>query len=486
MPGARITPAALVALARRRAAIELVAVDSSVLVCAGTAPSRNYPANRYAFRASSHFLHLVGESLESACLVVSSEGSTLFVDEPDADDALWHGPSSSLDDLASRLGLPVRPMRELTDSLQGANAVALGSHDASIAARTASLGVPIAEGEERDRLVDAIIASRLHHDGFALTELRHAAEVTTRAHLAGMAATRPGISASIPRAVMEAVMTAWGCVPAYGSIVTAHGEILHRGPSTETLAHGDLLLCDVGAEVASGYASDVTRTLPVNGRFESAARDVYEVVLAAQRESIAAVRVGVRYRDVHLVAMKVIAAGLASIGVLRGDIDERVADGSVALFFPHGVGHLLGLDVHDMEDLGDRAGYARGRSRSTAPGVRYLRLDRDLEPGMGFTIEPGIYFVPAILDAPEARRNFADRVDFAVVDRIRTIRGVRIEDDVVLHADRTEVLTRGIPKDVPTLEAIVGAGVDWQTVFEADPDSTGDVPGLVSGPDGIP
>ena len=154
------------------------------------------------------------------------------------------------------------------------------------------------------------------------------------------------------------------------------------------------------AESPGGWAGDVTRVWPVAGRFSTAQRELYEVVLAAQRQAIDAVRPGVRYRDVHLLAGRALAAGLCDLGLLRGDPAELHADGVVASFFPHGVGHLLGLDVHDMEDLGDRAGYAPGRHRGAEPGLRFLRLDRDLAPGMAVTIEPGLYLNPALLDDP--------------------------------------------------------------------------------------
>src|SRR6185436_4938839 len=179
-----------------------------------------------------------------------------------------------------------------------------------------------------------------------------------------------------------------------------HGEVLHNEQHHHLLGERDLLLVDVGAETPSGWAGDVTRTWPVSGRYSPTQRDLYEVVLAAQRTTIAAVRPGVRYRDLHLLAARTLASGLCALGILEGDPAELVADGVVYLLFPHGIGHLLGLDVHDMEDLGDRAGYLAGRSRTPEFGIQYLRLDRDLAPGMAVTIEPGLYIVPAILADP--------------------------------------------------------------------------------------
>jgi len=303
-----------------------------------------------------------------------------------------------------------------------------------------------------------MIQLRLVHDDAAVTELRAAAAATTAAHLAGMRATRVGGSEAAVCAAMEAALGARGMGCAYPSIVTVHGEVLHNERHDNPLAAGDMLLADVGAETPAGWAGDVTRTWPVDGRFSGAQRDLYGVVLDAQRAAIAAVRPGVRYRDVHLGACRSLAAGLVALGVLRGDPDELVADGVVALLFPHGIGHLLGLDVHDMEDLGDRAGYAPGRRRATEFGLRYLRLDRDLVAGMAVTIEPGLYVSPAILDHPELGKKAAGRLDRARLADFARVRGIRIEDDVLVTADGADVLTAAIPKTTDAVEAAIAGG----------------------------
>jgi Xaa-Pro aminopeptidase len=211
----------------------------------------------------------------------------------------------------------------------------------------------------------------------------------------------------------------------------------------------------VGAETCAGYAADVTRTWPVSGRFSGTQRALYDAVLASQRAAIDSVRPGLRYRDVHLAAARVLTAHLVDLGILEGAVDALVEDGVHALFMPHGIGHLLGLDVHDMEDLGDRAGYAAGRTRSAQFGLGYLRLDRDLAPGMLVTIEPGFYQVPLLLEQPErfgidARPLRRERLaDFA------DVRGIRIEDDVLITDDGHVVLTDGLPKDAAVIEALV-------------------------------
>jgi Xaa-Pro aminopeptidase len=270
-----------------------------------------------------------------------------------------------------------------------------------------------------------------------------------------MKATRPGLRESEVRAAMEAALIARGMTVAYGSIVTVHGEVLHNEHHHHQLGERDLLLADVGAETAGGWAGDVTRTWPVSGRYSATQRDLYDVVLAAQRATIAAVRPGARYLELHRLAARTLAEGLVALGILKGDPAELVADGVVYLLFPHGIGHLLGLDVHDMEDLGDRAGYAPGRNRAGDFGVRYLRLDRDLAPGMAVTIEPGLYLVPAILEDPKLAARAGDRLDRARLAQFNDVRGIRIEDDVLVTATGHEVLTAAIPKDRTAIESVM-------------------------------
>ena len=458
------TPALpIAALSHRRQSLTKALAGQPALIVAGMPRPRNYAANAFRFRPDSHFIYLFGWGSPGAAALFVDGDVTVFMAEPDFDDALWSGPTKTLQEWAECLGVNVRPLRELEKRIEGINIVAtIPAVDAeSRATQRKWLGrsVPghstnIAEADER--LAYAMIDLRLAHDQAAQEELRLAAAVTARAHAAGLAATVPGVRESVVRAAMERALIEQGCGTAYGSIVTVHGEILHNEDHHNVIKDGDLLLADVGAETPSGWAGDVTRTWPVSGRFTSEQADLYDVVLRAQRNVIAAVAPGVRYRDLHLQAMRELADGLVQLGILRGDPRERAFDGTTALLFPHGIGHLLGLDVHDMEDLGDRAGYAPGRTRDTSAGLRYLRLDRDLRPGMLVTIEPGIYFIPAILDSDETRSSFSDRVDWTQLQRFRNTRGIRIEDDVLVTLQGSDVLTAAIPKDRHELETRIG------------------------------
>jgi Xaa-Pro aminopeptidase len=272
-----------------------------------------------------------------------------------------------------------------------------------------------------------------------------------------MAATAVDQTEAAVRAAMESVIMAQGMTTAYNSIVTVHGEVLHNEHYHHRLQAGDLLLADVGAEAPSGWASDITRTWPVTGQFSATQRDLYDVVLAAHDACIAAARPGVEYRDLHLLACRILAAGLVDLGILRGHPDALVEQDAHALFFPHGVGHLLGLDVHDMEDLGDLAGYAPGRQRSDRFGLAFLRLDRPLQAGMVVTIEPGFYQVPGILADPERCQTYNAYVDWDRLAQFDDVRGIRIEDDVLITADGCEVLTKALPNTALEIEAMVNS-----------------------------
>lgn len=433
-------------------------VRSPVLLASGWARARNFPANIYAFRAESHFLYLLGRQLEGAALWIEPGAVRLYATPPDPAARLWHGAEPSLLELSEELGLEVRPLAELG---RGLDAASLSPQDPRAAAWLSErLGRPIRAGElgsdARDiALAEAMIELRLRHDGAALEQMRQAAAVTRDAHLAGLARTRPGLREAQVRASMEAVVVGSGMTLAYAPIVTRNGEVLHAMRQDGTLAAGDLLLVDVGAETPEGWAADVTRTWPVSGRFSATQRDLYQAVLTAQAAALEAVRPGVRYSEVHQSSQRALLQCLIELGIFRGSVDALLECHAVALFYPHGVGHLLGLDVHDMEDLGDRAGYAPGRTRQTDASRRFLRLDRDLEPGMVVTIEPGFYQIPELLGAVEPQSPLGRALDRERLAAFADVRGIRIEDDVLVTATGHEVLSAALPSAVAELEAIL-------------------------------
>jgi len=445
-------------------------VDFPVILWSGVASPRNYPANLFPFRASSHFLYFAGLPLENAAICLNNGKLELFMDEASPGSALWHGEMPKREEIAQMIGANAAfPLSKLKSRATGAATIAVQSaatclQQAQILNRpvapanaTVSEAAPKEQGIDGD-LAKAIASLRLSHDAAALSELRKAAAVSVEAHKAGMAATPNAKIEAGVRGAMEGVIIAYNMTCAYPSIVTVHGEVLHNEQYHHPLQPGDLLLADVGAETSMGWASDVTRTWPVTGKFSPTQRDLYNVVLAAHDACIDKIRPGIEYQDIHLLAASVIAQGLVDLGILRGQVSDLVEMDAHALFFPHGVGHLLGLDVHDLEDFGDLAGYEEGRVRSDRFGLCYLRLNRPLQPGMLVTIEPGFYQVPAILNDPELRSKYRDVLDWERLAQFADVRGIRIEDDVLVTEEGSEVLTAALPTSADAIKQLVKQG----------------------------
>ena len=448
--------------ARRRAAL-MARVGAPILLLGNAVRRRNLPINPLPFRQHSSFLYFTGCDTPGAALLLTQDSEVLFLPEPADDDALWHGAVSTLEDERVRWGVSeVQALSALEASVAplAGRLQALAVPDLAQTTLASRLtGHPLAYGSENGpaSLVDAIIAMRRTLHAEEIHEIRRTSHVTEAAHRAAMAATRPGRHEREIAALFNAVIAAAGLVNAYESIVTVRGEILHNFHKQHWMKAGQLLLLDGGAESAAGYATDVTRTWPVTGVFTAQQRDAYEAVLAAQQAAISRVLPGVRYREVHDAASLTLARFLKDQGLITLEPESAVEAGVHALFFPHGVGHLLGLDVHDLENFGDRAAYAHGRARSTQFGTAYLRLDRDLEPGNVVTVEPGFYIVPAIFADTALMARFRGMVNLDALVEWRDFGGIRIEDDVLVTEGEPDVLTAGIPSAVAEIEALVGS-----------------------------
>jgi Xaa-Pro aminopeptidase len=435
----------------------------AILIPGNTDAPMNYPDNPYPFRQDSHFLYSVGISEAGMAAVVEPDGrETLYGRPSDPDDMVWHGPRPHVGDHAAAAGFDrSADIAELSGNVARLRSAGVRVHylPPYRAERTLRLAElleidPGAVGDGASRpLMHAVSRQRSVKSDAEIAEIEDALTVTAEMYRAAMALARPGRTEAEVAGTLQARALVHGRRQSFLPIVSVRGEVLHNHSYGNTLADGDLMVIDSGAESPLGYASDITRTFPVNGHFSPRQREIYEVVLAAQIAAIGAASPERSNRDLHLLAARTIASGLADLGLMRGDVDDAVASGAHALFFPHGIGHMLGLDVHDMEDLGDIVGYPEGESRSSQFGLNFLRMTRRLEPGFVITVEPGIYFIPALIDRWRADGRHAEFIDFDRVETYRGFGGIRIEDDVLITATGSRVLGPGIPKTVADVEA---------------------------------
>lgn len=427
----------------------------------------NYAGNPYHFRQDSSFLYYFGIDRPhlAATMDLASGNTTLYGEDYTLDDVVWMGPQPSLAELAGLSGgMQLARPQDLDLRLQQAirseepvhflppyraeNLRYLMHQWNTSAEQIASMA--------SEALIRAVAAQRNLKQEEEILQLSQACDRTTEMHLTAMRTARPGLLESAVMAAVRQVPLSYGSDVAYPIICSRHGEILHNHAHDNMLRAGDLLLLDAGSESTLHYAGDSTRTIPVSGRFDDTQKALYQLVLDSQRSAIDALRPGVKYYDVHLLAAKVIASGLKDLGLMRGDTDEAVAAGAHALFFPHGLGHMIGLDVHDMEDLGEQyVGYGDGTERSTQFGLKALRLGQALQAGNVITVEPGCYFIPALIDRWQAEKRFEAFLNYQEIQKFRRFGGIRIEDDLLITEGGARILGEPLPKTVAEVEAVM-------------------------------
>ena len=450
------------ALGARRALVSGAweGLDRPALIAAGLPVPIAGTDQFHDFHAHGEFRYLTGVAEAGAALAFEpGAGWTLFTPSITVEERVWMSAPPSPERQAERAGLAdVRESGALQGWLEerrGRPLALLGNGD--IAERPGEYGAPDwhsleleADGEASERLRQALSELRRAKDRLELRHLQAAVDAAVDGHLHAWATARPGMTERALQIEMEAqFFRRGGERTAYHSIVGSgpNAAILHGSPGGRELRDGDLVLIDAGPEV-EGYAADVTRTFPAGRAFTPMQRELYECVLAAQRDAIAAVRPGAEYKALHLRAAEIIARGLAGAGVLRGSPSELVERDAHALFFPHGLGHMLGLATHDC------GGYLAGREPEDRFGLSYLRADLPLEPGYVLTIEPGIYFIPALLRDPARRERYRDAVNWELVDGMLDFGGIRIEDDIAVTEDGCRVLSAALPSDADEIERL--------------------------------
>ncbi|MCB0309227.1 MAG: aminopeptidase P family protein [Bdellovibrionales bacterium] len=426
----------------------------------------NYKDNTYHFRQDSSFLYFFGVDRPGlgAIIDVDSDQTIIFGDEHTIDDIVWMGSVPSIADQASHVGVKtVLPLEKLVGTLGQALSKKQSIHylppyrqdNAIKLHKLLDKKLPDIANDWSPSLVKAVISLRAHKTDEEIQQIEKALRITKDMHLAAIGLAKDGLTEAHLTGAAHGVSTTANVALAYPMILTVNGQTLHNHFHGNTLKKGQLVLADLGAESPLHYASDITRTFPVAKTFTNQQKEVYEIVLKSQLLAIDMLKPGVRYRDVHLSACRIITEGLKSLGLMKGDTDEAIKNGAHAMFFPHGLGHMIGLDVHDMEDLGEKlVGYDSKTERSDQFGLKSLRLARELEAGHVLTVEPGIYFIPELIDRWQAENRCAEFIDFEKLKAYRNFGGIRIEDDCVMTQNGGRVLGEPIPKSIAEIEAL--------------------------------
>jgi Xaa-Pro aminopeptidase len=449
---------------RRDALVKQVKSGVVLLLGNGESPM-NYAANAYQFRQDSTFLYYFGLDMPGLAAVIDIEKdeTTLFGDDFTVEDIVWMGPQLPFSDIAGKAGIsrtcPVGRLNETMQVVVRSNKKVhyIPQYRAENSSTIAGfLGIPLTEVNKNAsaELVKAVALQRAVKSREEIKQIEMALDIAYDMYSLAMRLTKPGMYEYEIAGAIEGQRTCRGGDSPFPTILTVHGEVLHGHSHWNRMKSGDLLVIDAGAESPLHYASDSTRTIPVSGRFTALQKDIYSVVLSAQLGAVDMMKTGVSFKDVHLRAAAIIAAGMKTLGFMKGDTAEAVNAGAHALFFPHGLGHLLGLDVHDMENLGENmVGYDATVQRSSQFGLAYLRFAKNLEPGMVLTVEPGIYFMPELIAQWKSQKKFEGFINYSAVEKTpRSFGGVRIEDDVLITKTGSRVLGNPIPKTVKEIE----------------------------------
>lgn len=402
----------------------------------------NYEANAYRFRQDSSFIYYFGFHRNAGIYAVIDldEGrEILFGDEQTVEDIVWMGVLPSIARQAAAVGIrETRPASDVAGYVSGAAAKGRKVHylppyrPEHRLKLQELLGVRPGKEQSSVGFIKAVVAQRNYKDAEEIREIEKAVDLSYKMHTEAMKYAVPGMSEHQVMAVINKTALEAGGNTSFPIICTVHGETLHNHHYDNILRGGDLLLIDAGAELASGYAGDISSTIPVSGKFTTRQKEIYGIAAASHRAAVEALRPGIPFRDVYYLSCRTMAQGIKDLGLMRGDIDEAVAAGAHALFFQCGLGHMMGLDVHDMESLGEVwVGYG-GEPKSTQFGIKSLRLGRPLEPGFVLTVEPGIYFIPQLIDAWAAEKKLEEFIDYDRVAAWRDFGGIRNEEDYLI------------------------------------------------------
>lgn len=441
-------------------------VGSGLIVLFGNNDSpANYPSNTYKFRQDSSFLYYFGLHRNGLVGVIDVDNDREYLvgDEIDIEDIVWYGSVTSVAEMAEMTGVArTAAMRELPAIVESAKAQGEEVHflppyrfDNQIQIMDL-LGIHPSQQKAAAslKLIAAVVKMRTTKTEEEIAELERAAEIGYEMHTTAMRLCRPGITEQYIGGMVDGIANAYGCMVSFQTIATQHGEVMHGNPSPAKLEAGRLMLVDAGAETNENYCSDNTRTTPVSGVFTQKQKDIYNIVVECHDHVLEVAKPGVKWWDVHFAVCRIITERLQQLGLMKGDVEESLKAGAHAMFLPHGLGHSMGMDVHDMEGLGQvYVGFDKEVRPSTQFGTNALRFGRRLQKGFVVTDEPGIYFIPALIDDWKKNGTNAQFLNFDKIDGYRDFGGIRIEDDVLITDEGCRFIgSKRIPYHVEDVE----------------------------------
>lgn len=442
-------------------------VGSGVIWLMGNEESgMNYRDNIYPFRQDSTFLYYFGIDAPSlhAVIDIDHNQEIIFGNELTIDDIVWTGPKEPLADKAAQVGINMVEKKSgigtyLEKALNRKQTIHYlppyrPEHYLKIQ-EFLHIGPQEATERKSIALIKAVVSMRSYKTDEEIAEIEKGVNTSVDMHLELMRITRPGMTEKEVAGKLQSIAIGAGGDTSYPIILTVNGEILHTHTRDLIMQDGQLTLCDAGAETAMHYCGDLTRTIPTGKQFSSIQKDMYNIVLNAQIAAIEACKPGVLFKDIHALAATHLLEGLKNHGVIKGDPTEAVAHDVHTLFFQCGLGHMMGMDVHDMENLGEQyVGYTDKLKKGTAFGWKSLRLGRALEPGFVVTVEPGLYFIPTLIDRWKAENKLAEFIDYDELEKFRNFTGIRIEDNLVITENGHRILGKHLPKTVAEIEAL--------------------------------
>ena len=429
----------------------------------------NYPANGYKFRQDSSFLYFFGLHRDGLVGVIDADENREYLigNDIDIEDIVWFGQVDSVADMACQTGVersaPMKELKALVDKAtkQGRKVHFLPPYRHDLMIQLMDLtGIHPAKQREAAslELIMAVVDQRAVKSQAEVEEIERACAIGYEMHTTAMKMCRPGVTEQEIAGRISGIASSRGCIVSFPSILSMHGEIMHGYPSPRPLEAGRLMLCDCGAESSEKYCSDIARTTPIGGRLTQRQREIYQIMVDCHDHALQLARPGVKWWDVHFGVARLMTERLKELGLMKGDTDEAVANGAHAMFFPHGLGHMMGMDVHDMEGLGQTyVGFDdEVRPNLEQFGTNALRCGRRLQEGWVMTDEPGIYFIPALIDEWRAKGTNKDFLNFDLLETYKDFGGIRLEDDILITADGCRMLgEKTIPYQIKDVEAFI-------------------------------